>query len=543
AVDSIAMKNAAAPRHPEPRETKVAGIEQLFIRNLPIGCMIKDADGRIVYINEHARRLFAPPEGLPEHATLASMFPPDVVELLLDGDRRVLATGEVVTTPVWLPDNLGGRRHVAMFKFPVDSDGRRLVGGIAVDISPFSSNVWDASTHQQILDAITDLVLVKGPKSRLLWANRAFLNAYGMSNAQLQGLVDAPFVEPDLSDRYVQDDMRVFATGETLDIPEEPMQWDDGQVRIVHTVKSPIFGEDGSVKRMVAVIRDITDRKRLESELLQAQKLESIGRLAAGMAHEINTPIQFIGDQRTFAESAFDDLMGLVGRYQGFVARVAEGSATAADVVAIREAEEAIDLPYLRTGLVTAFADMADGIGRVAQLVKALKEFGYPDHGVHEPADINAAIRRTTIVATNEYRYLADLELDLAEIPLVPCNVSELQQVVLNLLVNAAHAIADSGSARGVIRVSTRTLNHDVIITISDTGCGIPEAIQNRVFDPFFTTKSVGRGTGQGLSIARMLMDKQHGSIKFDTTPGKGTTFHLRMPLAVTEPPVAVGAA
>lgn len=524
------MEQAAVRKDEELSDEDEA--ERLFIRHLPIGCSLKDAQGRILYMNEQAHRNFAPPLGLPAHATLAAMFPPDIVEELLDGDRRVLATGEVVAMPIWLPDNRGGRRHFAMFKFPVDRGGERLVGGLAIDISPFSSNAWSESTYRQILDAISDLVLVKGPTSKLLWANRAFQNVYGMSNAELQGLLDAPFVEPDHHDRYVQDDLRVFATGKTLDIPEEPMTWADGGVRIVHTVKSPIFDDDGTVKMMVAVIRDITDRKHLESELLQGQKLESLGRLAAGMAHEINTPIQFVGDQRTFAAGAFQDLLGLLAQYRTLADAVAAGTATPADAAALREAEEAVDIDYLRERLATSFTDMADGIHRITHLVKALKEFGHPDHGEREPADINAAIRRTTVVATNEYRYDADLELDLATLPPVTCNIGELQQVVLNLIVNAAHAIADAGRGRGVIRIATSVDDKDVTISIADTGCGIPATIQKRIFDPFFTTKTVGRGTGQGLAIARMLMKKQGGSIRFETTPGEGTTFILRLPLA-----------
>jgi PAS domain S-box-containing protein len=521
----------AAPRKVDDRDPD-AEAERLFIRHLPIGCSLKDAAGRILYMNACAHELFAPREGLPPDATASALFPPDVVEELRSSDLRVLATGDVVTAPIWLPDNRGGRRHVAMFKFPVERDGERLVGGIAIDISPFSSNAWDASTYRQILDAISDLVLVKGPKSKLLWANRAFQQAYGMTNAELQGLLEAPFVEPDILDRYVQDDMRVFATGKTLDIPEEPMKWADGEVRIVHTVKSPIFDENGAVKKMVAVIRDITDRKRLESELLQSQKLESLGRLAAGMAHEINTPIQFVGDQREFAATAFDDLLALVDKYRALADRVAAGTATPADVAPIREAEASIDFDYVRERLPASFSDMADGIRRVAQLVRALKEFGHLDSGEREPADLSAAIRRTAVVATNEYRYVADLELDLADLPPVRCNVGELQQVFLNLIVNAAHAIADADRGRGLIRVSTAVEGAEVIIAISDNGCGIPAEIQKRIFDPFFTTKKVGRGTGQGLAIARMLMMKHQGTIRFATTPGGGTVFYLHLPLA-----------
>ncbi|HEY4058663.1 MAG TPA: ATP-binding protein, partial [Kofleriaceae bacterium] len=351
------------------------------------------------------------------------------------------------------------------------------------------------------------------------------------TNAELQGLLEAPFVEPDVLDKYVQDDMRVFGTGQRLDIPEEPMKWADGRTRSVHTVKSPIFGDDGTVKMMVAVIRDITDRKALEAEVHQSQKLESLGMLAAGMAHEINTPIQFIGDQRRFAEGAFLDILALVGKYQALVHKVAAGTATPADAAEIHAEEVAIDLPYLQEELATAFTDMGDGVGRVARLVQAFKEFGHPDEGISELVDVNAAIRRTVVVCTNEYRYHAELALDLGDIPPTRGNTSELQQVMLNLIVNAAHAIADLQQAtRGKIEIATRCDETHVAITVRDTGCGIPEAAQSRVFDPFFTTKGVGRGTGQGLSIARILVEKHGGTIGFETVPAQGTTFTVKLP-------------
>ncbi len=503
-----------------------------LLRALPIHFLLKDETGRYRYTSEHTQSVFAP-GGAMAGRTHDQLFPADIADELAAADRRVLETGEHVNLPLWMPDVNGARRHYAIIKFPVAIGHESLIGTIALDLAPFSSAAWEASTYKQILDAITDLVLVKGPKSKLLWANRALQNAYGMSNAELQGILDAPFVEPDMSDRYVMDDIRVFTTGKTLDIPEEPMKWADGQVRAVHTVKSPIFDESGDVKMMVAVIRDITDRKRLELELRQAQKLESLGRLAAGMAHEINTPIQFVGDQRTFAQGAFEDVLGLIESYQQLAAKVVAGSATVADALAIRDAEEAVDLGYLRESLASSFSDMADGVRRIAQLVQALKEFGHPDQGRVEPADINAALRRTVVVATNEYRYVADVVLDLEELPCVTCSISELQQVFLNLIVNAAHAIADkAGPTRGTIRISTRGLGDEVEIAIADTGSGIPAAIQDRIFDPFFTTKGVGRGTGQGLSIARMVVDKHGGTLTFDTVPHEGSTFFVRIPIA-----------
>jgi PAS domain S-box-containing protein len=531
-VDSTDMQ-AALPTVPSALASTSSVSEALlaFLEALPMACSLKDATGAFRYLNDPTRKMFLRVGVVDLPSSTYDVFPQEVAEQIAAADRKVLETGEVVKFPIWLPDNAGGRRHLAMIKFPVQIRSEVLVGAVGLDITAFSSAAWESSTYKQILDAISDMILVKGPKSKLLWANRAFLTAYDMSNADLQGILDAPFVEPDLSQQYVKDDQQVFTTGRTLDITEEPMMWADGKARLVHTVKSPIFGKDGDVEMAVAVIRDISDRKRLEVELRQAQKLESLGRLASGMAHEINTPIQFIGDQRQFAQDAFEDLLGIVAQYQELARKVEAGTATAADTAPIREAEQALDLGFIQETLAASFVSMADGVNRVSQLVHAFKEFGHPDSGMKQEADINAAVRRTVTVATSECKYVADVQLELGDVPQVPCRIGELQQVILNLIVNAAHAIADLGSGdRGTIRIGTRVDGDSVVISVADTGCGMTTDVQAKLFDPFFTTKVVGRGTGQGLSIARMIIEKHHGSLTFESQVGRGTTFLVRIP-------------
>jgi PAS domain S-box-containing protein len=389
---------------------------------------------------------------------------------------------------------------------------------------------------RQVLNAITDMVLVKGPGSKLEWANDAFLEAYGMTNEQLRGLVDAPFVEPDYTQQYVQDDQKVFDTGRPLDIVDEPMTRHDGTVMSCHTVKSPIFNDEGKVIKTVGVIRDISERKRFEVELRQSQRLESVGRMASGIAHEINTPIQFVGDQTQFLHTAFKDLLGLCERYRAFVAKAEGGLVTASDFVALREAEVQADLEFITAKGPAAFDAILEGTGRVAKLVQAMKEFGHPDNGQVAVADINRALKTTLVIAANELKYVADVETDYGELPPVRCQIAGLNQVFLNILVNAAHAIADAakgGPDRGRIKVKTRRVGDAVVISISDTGAGIPLTIQSRIFDPFFTTKEVGRGTGQGLAIARMIVVEKHkGTLTFETNESWGSTFHVTLPIA-----------
>lgn len=281
---------------------------------------------------------------------------------------------------------------------------------------------------------------------------------------------------------------------------------------------------------------EIAGRMQMEVELRLAQKLEAVGQLAAGIAHEINTPIQYIGDNVHFLQTGFEDLQSLVNRYRETLAALpVQLPDQVALIAALHETEEIIDLDYLRENAPPAFERTLEGIGHVTSIVRAMKEFAHPDQREKSENDLNKAILNTLIVARNEYKYVADVKTHLSELPLVSCYLSDLNQVFLNLVVNAAHAITDvvrNSGQRGRITIATRQDGDQVEITITDTGGGIPDAIRNRVYDPFFTTKPVGKGTGQGLAIARsIVVDKHQGTLLFDSTPGRGTVFYVRLPI------------
>jgi PAS domain S-box-containing protein len=467
-------------------------------------------------------------------------LPKHVAAVLSAHDERVRRTGENLEVCEEVPDNDGGTRHWYSAKFPLlgpNDSGERGTAGFAIDVTSVMRRARDAEGMlEQILDAMTDMVLLKGEHSRLEWANKAFLATYGMTVTQLKGIIDAPFTAADHTQQYVKDDLYVFSTGRSLEIPEEPLTRHDGKVLTVHTVKVPIFDSNGQVKKTVGVSRDITDRKRLELELRHAQKLESVGRLAAGIAHEINTPIQFIGDEMHFIRKAFEDVMALCDEYQLFVQRAAGGAVSAADVAEIRDAEARAGLAFVCKNVRPALDAIQEGTARVTALVRALKEFGNPDQGERCEADINLELTNTLSVSNNELKCVADVELDLGTLPRVLCYPGDLRQVFLNLLLNAAHSIADvcaRTGQRGRIKITTRALEDKVVVSISDTGTGIPEDLRSKVFDPFFTTKEVGKGIGQGLTMARMIVVEKHqGSLTFDTATGVGTTFHVALPLA-----------
>ena len=275
-------------------------------------------------------------------------------------------------------------------------------------------------------------------------------------------------------------------------------------------------------------------RERVEAELQLAHRLEAVGQLAAGVAHEINTPIQYVADSVYFLQSAFEDLLPLLNRVKELTPALRSGGAAEA-ANDLEAAWEAADAGFIVEHVPPAIGRTLDGIDRVAAIVRAMKAFAHPGHETNAPADLNDAIATTTVVCRNEYKYVAELETDFGALPMVLCQIGELNQVFLNLIVNAAHAIAErvgTSGERGRITIQTRSENGVAIVRVSDSGGGIPVALRERIFDPFFTTKPVGVGTGQGLTIARSIVVKHGGSLTFETESGKGTTFEIRLPLS-----------
>jgi signal transduction histidine kinase len=277
----------------------------------------------------------------------------------------------------------------------------------------------------------------------------------------------------------------------------------------------------------------VSEARRREAERLHSQKLESIGQLAAGIAHEINTPMQYIGDNAHFLRRGFKVLLGALGEYR----KLLEDSRVPTEIGELRgDLDRRLKLDFLTKRVPRALESNLEGVAAVPKIVAAMKTFSHPGVDEMRLEDLNHAIETTVTVSRNAWKYVADMQLEMdPNLPLVPCCVSELSQVFLNLIVNAAQAIED-GLARdgekGTIRISSTRSQTHVEVRVYDTGPGVAEQARARVFDPFFTTKEVGRGTGQGLAIARAIVREKHrGTISFETETGKGTTFVVRLPL------------
>ena len=337
-------------------------------------------------------------------------------------------------------------------------------------------------------------------------------------DARLRARLEAALTEP----------REISQGAQTLDVSSVL----SGGVAIHHEVRVVRSSED----ELVCIVRDVTEQRGLEDRLLQSQKLGAIGQLAAGVAHEINTPMQFIGDNLHFARTAITDLLSLVDQLRGTLQQAVQAPVPAAQLAELAQAEIDLDFEYSRDALPTAIERSLTGVERVTKIVRAMKAFAHPDGDRLTPTDLKGLIESTVMVATNEWKYVAEVDLELdAHLPLVPCIGGELNQVILNLIVNASHAIADvvgSSGDKGKIGISAACDATHAVIRVQDSGTGIPEHARAKVFEPFFTTKEVGKGTGQGLAMAYNCIVKRHkGSIDFETELGGGTTFVIRLPL------------
>jgi PAS domain S-box-containing protein len=311
----------------------------------------------------------------------------------------------------------------------------------------------------------------------------------------------------------------------------------DGSKHFLGITISPVDFPDQKNLGLLITGADVTERKYLEGQLRQAQKLEAIGQLAAGIAHEINTPTQYIGDNAKFLKNVWPTVEELLSTCKTILQESRRGPLVTSTLAQLLQWSEDADLPYILREVPRAIDGSLEGVQRVSGIVRAMKEFSHPGSENKSAIDVNRAIETTIQVAHNEWKYVADVRAELdRSMPPVPCFAGEFNQVILNLLINAAQAIEEvvgrNSDRKGTITVTTTHDEEWAEIRVQDTGAGIPEEIRPRIFEPFFTTKDVGKGTGQGLALAHStIVKKHHGQIWFESEVGSGTTFVVRLPL------------
>jgi len=387
---------------------------------------------------------------------------------------------------------------------------------------------------RRIFEASPDTIVVVNRQGRILECNPIGLSMFGLASvesASQQNWQD--LIVPKDQDKALAFADRVILSGSAKHI-ECLFLKQEGEF-LGDVSASVIRDRMNEVSAVIYIVKDTTDRKRLESDLLLAKKLESIGMLAAGIAHEINTPMQYIGNNVSFLQMAYTGMLTLLDKYRKVAPLCCDPLKLEVMNEALQQAEKESKISYLEKEIPRAFSQTQEGISAVVQIVQAMKGFGGYDLHDKEPADLNLALTRTLQVAKNEYKYVADVECQFEELPMVLCFVRELNQVFLNLIVNAAHAIAavvKDGKERGLIRITTKHEGEMVRIAIEDSGCGISPKNKDRIFDPFFTTKEVGKGSGLGLSIGRSIVVEKHGgSLTVESLSGCGTTFTICLPI------------
>lgn len=387
-----------------------------------------------------------------------------------------------------------------------------------------------------LAEAMTHAVAILDPAGLVTWANRGFTHLTGFGPwdtagrsftglVRLGGADEGPTL--DVGDALAAG--RPFAATVSLHRKDGALRWADLDIH-------PVTDGAAATVAHVVVLTDATEREQTSTRLAHAERLATIGRLAAGVAHEIATPVQFVGDSVQFLRDAMTDLAAVVVALQRVRQAVTDGGPAAEAAAAAAAAEDTADLEYLLENAPRAVESCVEGLERVNAIVRSLKEFSHPQQSTMASADLNHIVRSTLTLARNEFKYVADLETDFAVLPPVTCIAGSISQVVLNLVVNAAHAIGDvvkTSGGKGRIAVSTHLDGQHAVITVRDSGSGIADEVRSHIFEPFFTTKAIGKGTGQGLALAWAIVAGDHaGTIEVESTPGQGALFRVRLPIA-----------
>jgi PAS domain S-box-containing protein len=503
---------------------------------------------KILDVNDYSVELF----GARKKSELLGMLDQHCFPETLDAVPPLIQTlaegGDHFETETVLQTVSGFRLHVAIaMSFPKHMDPYERVLMTIFDISRRIRAEEETQHMRRFLFSMVDniplMVFVKDARDfKMAFWNKYSEELTGLSRLNMIGKTDFDVWPEDQAAFFRAADEQAVKEGKVVEIIQEPITDVNGNLRILHTRKTVLWNEVGEPEYLLGISEDITDRIKaenerhdLEREIVQSRQMEAVGSLAAGIAHEINTPIQFVGDNVRFLAESIDTMLSMGPAIYEIIDTCESAEQKKLWREKLLALEAAKDLDYMREEVPKAIEQTLEGVHRVATIVRAMKDFAHTSVTDRNSADVNRMLESTLIVARNEYKYVADVHTEFAEdLPLVDCIQSELNQVWLNLIVNASHAIAEKvgeSGAKGLLTVCTRQEDDQIVVEIADTGCGIPDEIHDRVWDHFFTTKQVGKGTGQGLSIVHAIIDKHDGAISFESRANGGTTFTVRLPL------------
>ncbi len=522
-----------------------------LINSIPDLIFYKDVNGKYLGCNPSFEAFSGHSlQEITADRTDYDFYPPDVAAKFITTDQQVMTTKETVRYENRISRDDKPEIILETRKTPYYGPDGELLGVIGIGRDITKQKLDEEALREanaeiaQLIASFSSILIVVSPEITVLRWNPPAQRILGIPGTEVIGkpLQDLKIPwEWDVVAGYIarcQKDSRA----KYLD----PIRFKrtDGSEGYLGINISPMFDSDGSLSGYILLGNDITERKQLETQLTQAQKLKSIGQLAAGIAHEINTPIQYVGDNAHFLQSAFSDLLAVLQKYRQLVEAARNGPLTNEQNADLESLIRQVDLPFLTDEIPLAIQQSLDGIRRVSEIVRAMKEFSHPGVVKKVALDINKALDNTITVARNEWKYVADIETKLAaDLPHVICIPGEINQVFLNVIVNAAQAIGEvvktESGEKGKITIETLRDGDWVEIRISDTGPGISNEIKPHIYEPFFTTKEVGKGTGQGLAIAYNVIELKHaGKLTYETRFGSGTTFIIRLPI---QPPPSSG--
>lgn len=502
----------------------------------PVGIIITDLNANLLYANERMH-------------SLTSVTPSEIVGLgwlsiIKSEDRTRIQRSWFQPMTANLPPMefriLRGTQEVWIFGQIVElkNDQGAAIGYVITltDITDLKTAQSEQSRLSAAIEQAAEAILITDVKGRITYVNPAFEKITGYSKAEVKGKNPRMWGSGEHADAFYRDLWSTISSGEVWAGRIVNLR-KDGQRYTEEATIGPVRDEKGEIVSYVCVAKDISDQLAIEAQLRQAQKLESIGELAAGIAHEINTPTQYVLSNTQFLEESFGTLIKMLENCKSLIAALQKGGDR--DIL-LELADQALDeneLQYLAEDIPDAFRESEDGLTRISEIVQSIKQLAHPGETIKSLHDINEIVTNAVTVTTNEWKYVADIETDLApDLPGIYCLKGEIGQVLLNLIVNGAHAIeAKIGSNpehKGVITLRTYQENDRIVLAVSDTGTGMPDTVLARAFDPFFTTKAVGQGTGQGLAIAHNVVVNMHdGEISIETEEGVGSTFFIKLPL------------